>query len=100
MPVVVMHHVMVVHVMVHHVVMMMHRPRGGRAGHGQGRCGGHDSQDHFHQRFLPRGMRDLKPIPAASRRAMAGAPQVDWVLSGRPRMRLEMMLFWISADPP
>jgi len=26
--------------------------------------------------------------------------QVDWVGSGRPRMRLEMMLFWISNEPP
>jgi hypothetical protein len=26
--------------------------------------------------------------------------QVDWVGSGRPRIRLEMMLFWISNEPP
>ena len=27
-------------------------------------------------------------------------PHADWVVSGRPRMRLEMMLFCTSEEPP
>ena len=40
-----------------------------------------------------------KPRAVLALRVRSGR-QVDCVGSGRPRMRLEMMLFWISAEPP
>src|SRR5580700_10771476 len=39
-------------------------------------------------------------LAVETRRSASGARQVDWVVSGRPRMRLETMLYWISCEPP
>ena len=50
-------------------------------------------------RASSRGAREEGSGPPARRRR-TGIAHSPWVRSGRPRMRLEMMLYWISAEPP
>ena len=54
--------------------------------------------------FAPRVVRGVVPAERWAADDLARryepSPYVDWVVSGRPRIRLETMLFWISAEPP
>ncbi len=38
--------------------------------------------------------------PSLVQSGLQRRPQLDCVVSGKPRIRLEMMLFWISNEPP